>query len=202
MSNWFNNILKKKEQPFNIYHPDMQESVEFAFEAGPIFKKVKYYRTKKDIQLPVGRYKWIDARLYEAELRMNLETLRAYMDVLEKHLDGSKGVITLSKAHEVIWAIKTRLNLAFDPETIERLAAVVFFDETEILNDFDEEYGEKKIKFWKENNVSTFFLTTPISELLNLTDISETSLQEYIRNSQEVLKDLTFVAQPQSSETI
>jgi hypothetical protein len=201
MSNWFNNIFKKKEQPFNIYHPDMQESIEFAFEAGPAFRKVKYYRAKKDIQLPVGRYKWIDARLYEAELRMNINTLNAYMDTLEKYLGGSTGAVVLSKAFEVIWAIRTRLNLAFEPETIERLAAVVFFDETEILNDFDEAYGEKKIKFWKEHNVNTFFLTTPISELLNLIDISETSLREYIRNSQEVLKDLTFVAQPQSSET-
>jgi hypothetical protein len=202
MISWLSSLFKKKEQPFNIYHPDMQDRVEFAFEAGPVFKKVKYYRAKKDIQLPVGRYKWIDARLYEAELKMNLDTLRAYMDVLEKQIDGSKGMIMLGKAHEVIWAIRTRLNLAFEPETIERLAAVVFFDETEILNDFDESYGEQKIKFWRENKVLTFFLTSPISELLNLTNISETSLQEYIKTSQEIIKDLTSVAQPQSSETI
>lgn len=201
MIKWIKSLFQRKEPPFNINHPDMQGRYEFAFEAGPIFRKIKYYRAVKDYMLPVGRYKFIDARLYAAELKMNLKTLIAYMDVLEKHLDGSKGVVTLSKAFEVIWAIRSRINLGFEPETIEKLAAVVYFDETEILNDFDEDYGETKIKFWREHKCLSFFLTMPISELLNLTDISEESLREYIAKASEIIKDLSFVAPTQSLET-
>lgn len=197
MIKWLKSLFQRNEPPFNIHHPDMQGRYEFAFEAGPMFRKVKYYRAVKDYMLPVGRYKFIDARLYAAELKMNLKTLGAYMDVLEKHLDGSKGVVTLSKAFEVIWAIRSRINLGFEPETIEKLAAVVYFDETEILNDFDEDYGDQKIKFWREHKCLSFFLTMPMSELLNLTDTSEESLQEYIARASAVIKDLNYLTQAQ-----
>jgi hypothetical protein len=198
MIKWIRSLFQRKEPPFNINHPDMQGRYEFAFEAGPLFRKTKYYRAVKDYMLPVGRYKFIDARLYAAELKMNLKTLGDYMDVLEKHLDGSKGVVTLSKAFEVIWAIRSRINLGFEPETIKNLAAVVYFDETEILNDFDEEYGNKKIKFWDQYDCLSFFLTMPMSELLNLTDTSEESLREYIAKASEIIKDLSYVLPTQS----
>jgi hypothetical protein len=126
---------KVKEPPFNVNHPDLADKVEFAFEAGPALKKVKYYKFIKDYQSPTGRYKWIDAFLYESELRMDMKRLNAYMDELEKHLDGSKGVVNISGAFKVMWAIRSRCKLAFSPETIKRLASVVYFDSNEDLSD-------------------------------------------------------------------
>jgi hypothetical protein len=195
------NIFRKKQKdpPFNIHHPDLADKVEFAFEAGPIFGKRKFYRAKDDYRLPYGRYKYIDAFLYEVELRMDLKKLEQYMDILEKNLDGSKGNISIAKAFEVIWAIRSRCKLAFEPETVKRLASVTYFDETEDLSDFDMEYGAEKVKFWEKHGCYAFFLTSPIEELLNLKGTSETSLQTYIRQAQAVLKDLTLDPEKQSS---
>lgn len=198
--NILNVFRKKKKDPvFNIHHPDIAGNIEFAFEAGPAFGKRKFYRAKEDYRLPYGRYKYIDAYLYEVELRMNLKTLEQYMESLEKHLDGSKGSISISKAFEVIWAIRSRCKLAFEPETVKRLASVVYFDETEDLSDYSMDYGTEKVKFWERHGCYAFFLTSPIEELLNLKGTSETSLRTYIHQAEAVLKDLTFDPAKQSS---
>jgi hypothetical protein len=194
MSNWISNLFKSKpkEPPFNIHHPDVAANIEFAFEAGPAFKKRKYYRTVNDFKLPTGRYKWLDAFLYEAELRMNLPTMNKYLDEIEKALDGTKGEIKLSKAFQVIWAMRSRTKLAFEPATIKRLASVVYFDETEDLSDYNQDYCEEKVKFWEKHGCYDFFLTRPIEELLNLKGTSVESLKTYMRQAEQVIRDLTL----------
>lgn len=199
MNNWFKSLVKKKKSiknpPYNIYHPDVAGNIEFAFEC----KGVKYYRAVKDYILPTGRYKWIDATLNEVDIRMTLPTLRAYIGKLKKNLDGSNG-INLGEAWKVIYAMETRCDLGFTPETVKRLASVMYFDETEDLRDYDHEYGQKKVKFWEENGVYDFFLTTPIAELLNLKPGSEEYLRKYIQEADQILKDLILEPETPSSE--
>lgn len=96
--------------------------------------------------------------------------------------------------------METRVNLAFEPDTVRRLASVVYFDAAEDLSTFDMKYGEKKVEFWKKNNVTDFFLTRPISELLGLEGISITSLEEYLRTSTSIIEELTSELPPQLSE--
>lgn len=200
MINWFKSLFKKKQSiknpPYNIYHPDVAGNIEFAFEC----KGVKYYRAVKDYILPTGRYKWIDATLNEVDIRMTLPTLKAYISRLKKNLDGNTGNINLGEAWRVIYAMETRCEMAFTPDTVKRLSSVTYFDETEDLRDYDHEYGQKKIKFWDENGVYDFFLTRPIAELLNLSDISEISLRKYIQEADQILKDLILDPETPSSE--
>src|SRR5690349_12219217 len=145
MIKWIKKLFTKKQKKalYNIHHPDMAGNVEFAFEC----KGIKYYRATKDFILPTGRYKWVDATLSEVDIRMTLPTLRAYIGKLKKYLDGSNG-INLGEAWKIIYAMETRCELAFEPETVRRLASVTYFDETEDLRDYDQEYAQKKIKFW------------------------------------------------------
>jgi len=193
---WIKSFFKKDETPmYNLHHPDLAGKTEFAFECGG----VKYYRAIKEYILPVGRYKWIDATLNEVDIRMTMPLLRAFMAKLKKNLNGSNG-IDLGEAFKVIYSIETRCDLDWEPETVKRLASVVYFDETEDLRDYDIEYGQKKIKSWEQHNNYSFFLTRPIAELLNLSDTSETSLQKYIQQVQEILKDWTLEPESPSSE--
>lgn len=203
--NW--NIFKKKRKdpPFNIHHPDLQDKIEFAFECGPTLNKRKFYRMKADVnetnefRLPTGRYKWIDAFLAEVNLRMTSEMLQMYLNELEKHLDGGKGVINLSKAFQVIYAMRTRVNLGFDPNLIKTLASIVYFEETEDLSDYDKTYCDKKIKYWERYDCYDFFLTRPIAELCNLNGSSVHALKTYIQTAEQLIKDLTFEQGNQSS---
>lgn len=197
MINFFKKLFKKKlvkEGLFNVHHPDMQGKTEFAFECGGI----NYYRAVKDFMLPVGRFKFIDEKLGEVDIRMDLKTLKAYITELKKNIDGSKGTINLIKAAQIISAMETRCELAFEPETVKQLAAVVYFDETEDLRDFNREHAKSKIAFWEKRGNYSFFLTRPIAELLNLVNISEEYLVRYIKEVESIIKDLTLEQESQS----
>lgn len=197
--NFLKRIFKRKlikEGLYNIHHPEMSGKTEFAFECGG----VNYYRAVKDYFLPVGRFKFIDEKLSEAEIRMNLATLKGFIKELKKSLDGSKGTVDIGKAWETIYKMETRCNLAFEPETVRQLAAVVFFDETEDLRDFDKDYAQKKLSLWDSHDSYAFFLTRPMAELLNVNGSSEEYLRKYITQAKLILEGRISELENQSLE--
>lgn len=188
----------RKKPVFNLNNPELADKVELAFECAG----VKFYRFVDEYQMPTGRYKWVMNYLREVDLRVDLDTMKAYMKELTACLNGSRKQIDLSNAFKVIHSIQTRLELAFEPETVERLASVVYFDDAEDLSDFNMQKGEQKRNLWKRNKNLSFFLTKPISELLRLKDISPESLQVYIEETREIIKELISPLQSSQQENI
>jgi hypothetical protein len=134
---------------------------------------------------------------------MNLDTLKQFVSEFKKVLNGGdKKVISIENQWRLILNLETRTNLAFEPAGVEKLASVIYFDDTEDLSTYDRKHCDDKIKYWKDNNVIDFFLTKPIGELLGLSGISITSLEDYIREATETLKDLTFEAPTPSLENL
>lgn len=190
--------VKPESTPqWNIHHPEISPNVEFAFECN----SKAYYRFKgEEFKMLAGRYKFVEAYLHQAELRMDLKTLIGYLDKIDKHLDaGQLGKVAIASN-----AIRTRCNMGFEPETIERLSSVVYFDETEDLSDYSPEYGTQKIAEWKAHDFIGFFLTRPMDELCGLKGISEESLRTYIQQievSKKIIEDLMEDPSPKSSPT-
>lgn len=189
--------LKSKEVPFNIDHPDYKDKVEFMFECDG----EKYYKFKEEYEIPTGRYIHIDACLREHEMRMSLPLLKAFIEELKANTNGKTGQIDLHAVNVILYNIETRVNLAFDPDTIKRLASVIYFDKSERLNGFDKDHAAKKIASWEKQKFTDFFFKTPIRELLGLQDISETSLLNYMEEAKQVLQDLNFAPSMSSSPT-
>lgn len=183
---------------FNVNHPDIENNIEVAFKV----KGKTYYRFKDDFRMPVGRYKYVYAFSKEVEMRMDLDTLKEYVRELKRCLNGEKKVIDLEGAFKIVFSLETRVNLAFEPDTVRRLASVAYFDSTEDLSTYDQKHGNDKIAFWKKNNVTDFFLTRPINELLGLTDTSITSLEEYLATAEGILQDLNLELPNLSSENL
>jgi hypothetical protein len=180
--------LKRAEYPdFNMNHPDLRDVVEYAFTCG----NVDYYQFKQDVEIPAGRYTWIDAYMREHEMRMSLDVLRGYIGAIREQISGEMGQINLSNVSVLLYKMETRTDLAFSPETIKRLASVIYFDISESLKSYDQEYGNLKIKQWEQHKFLDFFLCRPLKELLGLHDTSLESLQNYITLSQQILQDLT-----------
>lgn len=197
------NLFKRKKRPeFNKDHPDIAHLVEVAFTV----KGKKYYRFKEEKLIPVGRYKYIYMHLKEVDMRMNLETLQNYVKEFKNLLNGSgsKKTINIGELWKLVINLESRLSLAFEPASVERLASVVYFDDSEDLQTWDKKHGATKVEFWKKHRSMDFFLTRPMGELLGLKDISIESLEAYIQEATEILKDLTFVPSnplpPNSSE--
>lgn len=195
------NPPKKKAKPeFNAEHPDIAPIIEEAFEAGG----TTYHRFKEEKLIPTGRYKYIYMHLKEVDMRMNIETLRAYVKEFKNLLNGSgsKKIIEIGELWKLIINLESRVTLAFEPASVERLAAVIYFDDTEDLSTYDRKYGQKKIEHWKKHDVVDFFLTKPIGELLGLSGISITSLQDYILpETLSIIEELTSTFDPQKSSS-
>lgn len=193
-----NPFKKKESEPlFNMSHPDVKDAVELAFTCAGR----EYFRFKDEREIPAGRYVYIDAFLKEHEIRMDLETLQGYIQLMEDELNAPEGEIKWHNINVIVYKMKTRTNMAWNIDTIKRLASVVYFDKTEMLRGYDENYGKKKIAFWDENKNLDFFLQTPICELLGLQGISETFLQTYIKEQMQVLQDLYSIPSPKSEAT-
>lgn len=184
--------------PFNMHHEDVAHRIELAFEvAGK-----KFYRFKKEFMVPAGRYKWHQAYLKRVELMMAPDMLNTYVDEIVKCLNGGKkGEINMVRAIELLLNLKTRTQLGFEPDGIKFLASVTYFDSSEDLSGYDQEYGKKKIAFWDKHKCLDFFLTRPIGDLLNLNGISSESLQDYINERQEIIQILNSGLYPESSES-
>jgi hypothetical protein len=197
MLNW---LKKKSPKPvFNLHHEDIKHQVEVAFEV----KGKKYYRFKKELQLPAGRYKYVYSMLRETDLRMNLETLKNFVTEFKNVLNGGpKKIIAIGDLWKLINNLESRISLAFEPETVERLASVVYFDDTEDLSTWDRKHGLEKVAFWKANKSMDFFLTSPMGELLGVSGISIESLEEYIQTTTGIIQDLTFAPSSQSTENL
>jgi hypothetical protein len=183
---------------FNIDHEDVAHKIEKAFKAGPI----QYYKFIDEHQIPAGRYKYIYAALKEADLRMDLATLKQYVQTMKDILNGGakKNQINVGDIWKIVYNMESRIVLAFEPAAVERLAAVIYFDAGEDLSTYNRMHGAEKILHWKKHNVMDFFLTRPIAELFGTNGISTTSLEDYIQTTQEMIRDLTTDLQKVSSE--
>lgn len=194
------NLKKKparKKPLFNINNPELADRVEFAFTCGG----VKYYRFLDDFRIPTGRYKWIMNYLREVDLRCDVETMKKDVKDVISWLDLSRKQLNLTNAIIILHKIQGRLELAFEPETIKRLASVAYFDDTEDLSDYDMNKGKEKIANWEKNKSLDFFLTKPMSELLGMKPISQESLQAYIKETQQVIADLNSLQTLQPEDT-
>jgi hypothetical protein len=192
--------LKPKARPeYTMNHPDFAPMVEEAFVCGV----KRFYRFKEEFRMSTGRYKYYYAALREMDLRVNLQTLQDFVNTFEAILNGGKNgkEIRLGTFWELIINLKSRLKLAFEPQSVKNLAAVAYFDETEDLTTFDLEYGKQKIKLWEEHNIHDFFLTKPIGELLNLNSLSTTDLVDYLQTADQILADLNSGLQKVSEES-
>jgi len=205
------NIIKRKskELPYNIHHPDVADKIELAFECGPLLFKRKYYRFKAaedataEFEHRTGRYFWIEAFLRQSARKMDDKLIKQFLEDLKRNLSGERGVINLGNAFKIIHTMEAYTNLAFEPELAKRLASVVYFDESEDLRTYDRAHGEQKIKFWERYDKQlSFFLSSPIAELINVRGISVAALTKYIQEREEIIRDLTLATPTQSSDSL
>lgn len=149
----------KSDKVKNLYHPDYIGKTEFAFEANG----VKYYCFKNDSAMRYGRYVVMQTFLQEYYLRIDLNTLRGDIKKLQSWLNptvtNGKGQLELGKSLELLSIMEQRAQIAFEPDTVYRLSSCLYFDDQELLSEYDRAHNEKKIKAWKESQTTDFFST-------------------------------------------
>lgn len=194
-------IFKKKRnsKTFNIYHEDFSDKVEPAIDnEGKQLEVdgIKYYRFKNESHMPYGRYKMLTMFIKQVDLRMTPQVLGGFIDKIEKNISGEKGAVNLTKCFEALMAMKARLALTFEIETVYSYASVVYFDDTENLYDYDKKTNDAKIARWREANTTDFFYMRPMSELFGLKNISKQDLEAYIKIISEVTSQTSETIEP------
>jgi len=115
----------------------------------------------------------------EFNMRCTKEYLTYWTDAAEKILTDNKK-IKLVDLGILVKHLQERLKMIPVSDHIYKIASVAFFDESENPYHYDREYNRKKIEIWKQDpEVLSFFLQTPLSNLIPYLDSQGASLHTY-----------------------
>lgn len=170
---------------------EVKDSIELAFKIGAR----KYYCFKRDTVMRYGRYIVLQAFLQEYYLRTDLATLKSDIQKLQQWLNPDKASarIEMGKALELLSIMEQRANIAFEPDTVYRLASCIYFEENENVVSYDKTFNDQKIARWKKEATVDFFYHWLFKELTHLTVTSRTDLENYLRLVPQLLKGMRTV---------
>lgn len=174
-----------------IYPKSTSYPVEFAFSIG----NVNYYSYVNPFNVPYARAMAASAIFEEFEMRMTKDFIKYIMNGVEEKLKAhdTKGIYKLFSLCE------ERMAMDFELNTLYKLASVYYFDENESMLTYDVIYNAKKIESFKNEKLKSFFLQSPLRQLLPYSEVSieeveirmKQSLLEQLNNTERVLEALS-----------
>lgn len=115
----------------------------------------------------------------EFNMRCDKEFLLAFVKAQREILSNPKK-LDLIKLATLTKFLEERLEMLPIPDHIYKLAAVIFFDSSENPFFYDHAYAAKKIDIWKKDpEILSFFLQTPIKDLVNCSSLEQVNLSTY-----------------------
>lgn len=163
---------KKRTITYPFFDPD-KFNVEYAFH----FAGQDYYCFADPFKIPYLRG-LVALRFYEEfNMRMTHELLAAGLEAVVSHLNNNKA----SEAHKVLASMQDRLTWVVEPETMFKLASVMYFTSEETPFDYDEVYNVRKIRKWMEDpDQLAFFLQKATSDLAPFASFSPQDIAIYL----------------------
>ncbi len=168
----------------------MSKKVKFVLQEGHQMKEVKiggdtFYEFVDSNMAPCHRMFSAMSYYNEMQMRCTREYLQAHcqaiIDAVNGQSEGNKGVIDIARIANLAIQLQERLNWILEPETVYNYASVVFIDPSENPYDYDMKYNkEVKIKRWKQQGVSSFFLSMPVQRLFPPLNLSTHDLEQYL----------------------
>lgn len=120
----------------------------------------------------------------EMSMKCSREYLIEHCKVMDTIMTSDS--LDISKVGQLHQQMKERLELIISPETVYKIATVIYWDSTESPWSFDYNYSRTKIIKWKEENTSDFFLLKHLRDLIPALDISEKDLKTYIQVGEQM----------------
>lgn len=188
------------KRPIKEIFPNAVAIVEYAFT----LNKVDYYQFSDFNNMSSDRGFNCLAFYDELRMRCTPEYLTAFSNALDDIVNNNKG-IKITDIIKLNQQLKERLTMLTVPDIAYKLCSVVFFDATENPNRFDYKKAIEKADIFKKQNMSDFFLQTPIVRLLPHLNSSAKDLQEYLelmsRINQKHIQDIfTMLSEANKSQ--
>jgi hypothetical protein len=115
----------------------------------------------------------------EFTMRCTKDFLVKYCEAVDQILSNTKR-LDLTRLATITGYLKERLTMIPIPGHIFKLASVIFFDDSENPYFYDRKYAEAKIERWKKDpEMLSFFLQTPLKDLIPFLELQQTNLSTY-----------------------
>ena len=125
--NLYQKYFKRKPNIRNIYHPDIWPHITESFIGPGVHGKNTQYYTWKGGDLlddTIGRYHAADRHVTEFAMKMNVDELVKYLDIIIGHLEPNEGgKIKVGLATAKLYEMKERTKLLATNDTLLRLAS-------------------------------------------------------------------------------
>jgi hypothetical protein len=139
----------------------------------------RYFMFEDIFSLPTVRGLMALDYYEELNMRCTKEYLKSFSDAAANILSNPHK-IDLTSLGLLVRHLQERLDMIAMPDHVYKLASVVFFDDSENPYNYDRPYNIKKINSWKEDpEVLSFFLKTPLKDLIPYLDSAATVSQSY-----------------------
>lgn len=149
---------------------------------------VQYYMFDDILRMPTSRGLHALDLYDEFNMRCTKEFLKKHCEAIAEICSAKSGKLDLMKLAILNKNLQERLTMLPVPDHIFRLAAVVFFDDTENPYMLDRKYCDDKVKRWKANETETlgFFLRTPLRDLIPFLALENVNLHTYSATMNQV----------------
>jgi hypothetical protein len=179
------NIFKRLSMLWTNFDvmPQHRDRIKLAFKHDGI----EYFMFDDIMKIPTCRGLHALDLYDEFSMRCTKQFLVEHCTAIEKILNPGSGKLDLIGLATLTKNLRDRLTLLPIPDHIFRLAAVVFFDKSENPYVLDRKYCDEKVKRWKRDPRSlSFFLSTPLSDLIPFLELQNVNLHTYIATVENV----------------
>lgn len=176
-------MSKEKEPKFVLKEGHQMKEVEIGGDT--------YYEFVDSNMAPCHRM--FAAMTYYNELKMRCDRdyliahSAALIDCVNGKSEKSPGIVDVATIAQLALQLQERADWIIEPEAVYKYASVVFIDPSENPYDYDMKWNrDHKIAKWKKQNISSFFLSKPVSKLFPLLGLSPNDLEEYLMMQEKV----------------
>lgn len=187
MKNWIVGFLRRLRafitgKPF--FNVDVEHPIIEAFVSGGI----QYYRFEDIFSAPFNRSFEAQTFYTELQMRVDKDYLKLYVETMQGILANKNNEgINISDIAVITNQLSERMNFIVDSDLLLKLASVMYFDASENPYKYDFAYGSKKMAKWKrDEDISDFFLRTPIKDFLPFIESLQNDLASYLRVTEKI----------------
>lgn len=150
-------------------------------------------------EMPVKRALYSINFLNEVSQKLTKERLISYLDAIEEELNKPEGRLT--RIHRIIFSLRERIEMIFEPESVFKLASVVYFTDNENPNDYSAKQGFLNIDIFKTVKDHDFFLSVPIRKCMPQHNLSDDDLLKFLEIAKKINKTESKNVQSMSSKS-
>ena len=174
--------LIEKPPKATCLHPEFRKLIEYGFTC----EGKKYYRMKNTIDLPIRRWHKVEEFIRHAEMRITRKDLVEILDLCIDKANQGK----LTDMVMLINSIKHLTEMFIETDTYYDLFSAMFFDEDEIIEEYDYDYNKAKIEAFKRQPPDAFFLQEPLRTLMPFQNISGSDILTYSKATEDRKKSV------------